>query len=341
MQDHLSSQDVPSDYTGAITDVVSLHAEDTRAGFEALIDRAAALPPSINAVVWPCEAHALLGAIEGADRGLMRPVLVGDRDRIVATAKDADIDIGSVEIVAAASPHEAACLAVLMAHDGRVQGLIKGNLHTDVLMREVLRPEQGLTGTRRISHVFVLAVPGYHDLLFVTDAAINIFPDLDAKRDIVQNAIDLHHALGLGDPRVAILSAVETVNSRIPGTIDAACLCKMADRGQITGAVLDGPLAMDNAISPDAARIKGIVSSVAGRAQILVAPDLEAGNMLAKNLIFMGDAESAGIVLGASVPIMLSSRADSAQARLASLAVGALYARYGTAASCLGTNARC
>ncbi|CAI9120198.1 bifunctional enoyl-CoA hydratase/phosphate acetyltransferase [Brytella acorum] len=331
MQDHPSSQDVSLSDAGTIADVVSPSGRCGRVGFEALIDRAATLSPSVNAVVWPCEAHALLGAIEGAARGLMRPVLVGDRERIAATAADGDINIGGVEIVSADSPRDAARLAVLMAHEGRVQGLIKGNLHTDVLMREILRPEQGLTGARRVSHVFVLAVPGYEDLLFVTDAAINIFPDLDAKRDIVQNAIDLHHALGLGEPRVAILSAVETVNSRIPGTIDAACLCKMADRGQITGAVLDGPLAMDNAISRDAARIKGIVSPVAGSAQILVAPDLEAGNMLAKNLIFMGGAESAGIVLGASVPVMLSSRADSARARLASLAVGALYARYHTA----------
>lgn len=213
-----------------------------------------------------------------------------------------------------------------MIREGRGELLMKGSLHTDELMREVTASATGLRTDRRISHVFIMDVPGHPETLFITDAAINIFPDLETKRDIVQNAIDLWRAIGLGEPRVAILSAVETVTPKIPSTIEAAALCKMAERGQITGALLDGPLAFDNAIDPEAARIKGITSAVAGHAQILVVPDLEAGNMLAKNLSFLSRADAAGIVLGARVPIVLTSRADSVRTRLASCAVASLYA---------------
>jgi phosphate acetyltransferase len=222
--------------------------------------------------------------------------------------------------------HAAAAKAVEMIHESAGELLMKGSLHTDELMREVTSSKTGLRTERRISHVFIMDVPGHEDTLFITDAAINIFPDLDAKRDIVQNAIDLFTQIGLGTPRVAILSAVETVTSKIPSTIEAAALCKMADRGQITGGLLDGPLAFDNAIDPEAARIKGIKSEVAGHAQILVVPDLEAGNMLAKNLTFMAHADAAGIVVGARVPIILTSRADSVRSRMASCAIASLYA---------------
>jgi phosphate acetyltransferase len=248
--------------------------------------------------------------------------------RIQAIACKNQIDLSPYQIIPAPTPEAAAQKAVELARTGHVQGLIKGSLHTDTLMHAVVSPTNGLCTSRRISHVFLLAVPGYEKLLFVTDAAINIFPDLSTKRDIVQNAIDLHTGLGLGVPKVAILSAVEVINPKIPSTVDAASLCKMAERGQITGGMLDGPLGMDNAIDPEAARIKNLSSPVAGQAQILVTPDLEAGNMLAKNLIFMAQADSAGIALGAKVPIVLTSRADSVQARLASAAIGALYARH-------------
>jgi len=230
--------------------------------------------------------------------------------------------------VDAATEEEAAATAVRLVQDGKAHSLMKGSLHTDILMHAVVAKDGGLRTGRRISHVFVLDVPTYPDVLFVTDAAINIFPDLETKRDIIQNAIDLHVGLDLGEPRVAILSAVEVINPKIPGTTDAASLCKMAERGQITGGILDGPLAMDNAISAEAAAIKGIHSPVAGHAQILVVPDLEAGNMLAKNMIFLGQADAAGIVLGASVPIILTSRADNERTRIASTAIGALYAHY-------------
>ncbi|NVN40411.1 bifunctional enoyl-CoA hydratase/phosphate acetyltransferase [Ameyamaea chiangmaiensis] len=293
--------------------------------FDGLIARVRSLPPVATAVVWPCEAVALQGALMSLSDGLITPVLIGERTRLAETARQAGLDISGCEIVEASSPEQAAGHAVALAASHRVHALLKGSVHTDVLMTAVLAPGSGLSTQRRMSHVFVLAMPGRDGPLFVTDAAINIAPDLLAKRDIVQNAIDLHHALGFGAPRVALLSAVETVNPRIQGTIDAACLCKMADRGQITGGVLDGPLGMDNAVDADAARIKGIVSPVAGRAQILVAPDLEAGNMLAKNLIYMGKADAAGLVLGARLPIVLTSRADGARARLASTAIAALY----------------
>lgn len=296
--------------------------------FTDLIHRARVHAPVPFAVVWPCEEHALAGALDAVKGGLIQPVFIGDEARIRATAQNNQFDLQAYQIIPAPTPESAAQKAVELAKAHHVQGIMKGSLHTDVLMHAVVLPSNGLCTTRRISHVFLLAVPDYTNLLFVTDAAINIFPDLATKQDIVQNAIDLHIGLGLGQPRVAILSAVEVINPKIPSTLDAASLCKMAERGQITGGILDGPLGMDNAISPEAARIKGLVSPVAGRAQILVAPDLEAGNMLAKNLIFMAQAESAGIALGAKVPIVLTSRADSVQARLASAAIGALYARH-------------
>ncbi|KXV59736.1 phosphate acetyltransferase [Acetobacter senegalensis] len=297
--------------------------------FESLIARAARLSsPMSTGVIWPCEQHALEGALDAAEHGLMQPVLIGDKRTITQLAEACNYDLGKAEIIDVPTPEAAATQGVSLVREGRLRTLMKGSLHTDILMHAIVAPDQGLRTNRRVSHVFLLAIPDYSDLVFVTDAAINIFPDLEAKRDIVQNAIDLHIGLGLGEPRVALLSAVEVVNPKIPGTVDAACLCKMAERKQIQGGILDGPLAMDNAVNIEAARIKGIESPVAGRAQILVSPDLESGNMLAKNMIFMSHAESAGIVLGAKVPILLTSRADSVQARLASVAVGALYADY-------------
>jgi phosphate acetyltransferase len=252
--------------------------------------------------------------------------LVGPAAKINQVARGHQIDIGAFEVVDVAHSDAAAAKGVELIRAGQGELLMKGSLHTDELMRAVTASAAGLRTERRISHVFVMDVPSHAETLFITDAAVNIFPDLDAKRDIVQNAVDLFTAVGFGKPRVAILSAVETVTSKIPSTIDAAALCKMADRGQITGATLDGPLAFDNAVEPEAARIKGIHSPVAGRAQILVVPDLEAGNMLAKNLIYLAKADSAGLVLGARVPIVLTSRADSVRSRMASCAVAVLYA---------------
>jgi phosphate acetyltransferase len=252
--------------------------------------------------------------------------LIGPAAKINCVAHEHQIDIAAFEVVDVPHSDAAAAKGVELIRAGRGELLMKGSLHTDELMRAVTASNTGLRTERRISHVFVMDVPSHAETLFITDAAINIFPDLDAKRDIVQNAVDLFSAVGLGKPRVAILSAVETVTSKIPSTIDAAALCKMADRGQITGATLDGPLAFDNAVEPEAARIKGIHSPVAGRAQILVVPDLEAGNMLAKNLIYLAKADSAGLVLGARVPIVLTSRADSVRSRMASCAVAVLYA---------------
>ena len=296
--------------------------------YERLIALAKGIAAIPTAVVWPCEEHALAGPIDAAKEKIIAPILVGPAKRIRAVAQKAGLDIDRFATLDVATEEEAAAAAVRLVRDGKAQSLMKGSLHTDVLMHEVVAKESGLRTGRRISHVFVLDVPTYPEVLFVTDAAINIFPDLETKRDIVQNAIDLHIGLGLGEPRVAILSAVEVINAKIPGTTDAASLCKMADRGQITGGILDGPLAMDNAINAEAAAIKGIHSPVAGHAQILVVPDLEAGNMLAKNMIFLGQADAAGIVLGAAVPIILTSRADSVRTRLASTAIGALYAHH-------------
>jgi len=302
--------------------------------YERLIARAKQVPPATTVVAHPCDEGSLRGPIEAAEAGIIVPILVGPAAKISAVAREHRINIDRYEIVDVPHSDAAAARAVELIHESKGELLMKGSLHTDELMREVTSSKTGLRTARRISHVFIMDVPTYAETLLITDAAINIFPDLDAKRDIVQNAIDLFTQVGLGTPRVAILSAVETVTSKIPSTIEAAALCKMADRGQITGGVLDGPLAFDNAIDPEAAKIKGIKSAVAGRAQILVVPDLEAGNMLAKNLSFLAKADSAGIVLGARVPIVLTSRADSVRSRMASCAAAVLYAhaRRGTAA---------
>jgi phosphate acetyltransferase len=294
--------------------------------YERLVARAKQVPPATTVVAYPCDEGALRGPIEAAKAGIIVPVLVGPAQKIRAVAREHGLDISQYQIVDVASSEAAAAKAVELIHESKGELLMKGSLHTDELMREVTSSKTGLRTARRISHVFIMDVPGHAETLFITDAAINIAPDLDVKRDIVQNAVDLFTEVGLGTPRVAILSAVETVTTKIPTTIDAAALCKMADRGQITGAILDGPLAFDNAIDVEAARIKGIKSEVAGRAQILVVPDLEAGNMLAKNLTFLAKADSAGIVLGARVPIVLTSRADSVRSRLASCAAAVLYA---------------
>ena len=293
--------------------------------YDDLIKSAQSPTPPICVVAHPCDEASLGAALEAARLRLFRPVLCGPVARIHSIATAHGFDLDDVPIVDAPHSHAAADAAVAEVQAGRATLLMKGSLHTDELMHAVLR---GLRTERRVSHVFIMDVPTYGELLFITDAAINIFPDLTTKADIVQNAIDLFIALGLGTPRVAILSAVEQVNAKIPSTIDAAALCKMADRGQITGGLLDGPLALDNAISPEAASIKGIHSEVAGRANVLVVPDLEAGNMLAKNLTFLSGADAAGIVLGAKVPIILTSRADSIRTRLASCAVASLYADY-------------
>ena len=298
----------------------------THANYERLIARAKQVPPATTVVVHPCDETSLRAVAEAAEAGIIIPTLVGPKASIAALARQHGIDISRFVLIDAVDAEEAAAWGVKLIHEAKGELLMKGSLHTDELMRAVTASATGLRTARRISHVFVMDVPTYPEPLLITDAAINIFPDLDAKRDIIQNAIDLFTQAGLGTPRVAIVSAVETVTSKIPSTIEAAALCKMAERGQITGGVLDGPLAFDNAIDPDAAKIKGIHSPVAGRAQILVVPDLEAGNMLAKNLSFLAQADAAGIVLGARVPIILTSRADSVRTRMASCAVAVLYA---------------
>lgn len=294
--------------------------------YERLIATAESVPPLPTAVAHPCDETSLRGALEAAEAGLIVPILVGPKERLTSLAKSLSLDIGEFEIIDAAHSHEAAAKAVELVQNAKAELLMKGSLHSDELLGMVTRREGGLRTGRRISHVFVMDVPTHERTLFITDAAVNIAPDLMAKRDIIQNAIDLFAGLGLGIPKVAILSAVETVNPNIPSTIEAAALCKMAERGQITGGELDGPLAFDNAISPEAARIKGINSPVAGQAQILVVPNLEAGNMLAKNLTFLSNADAAGIVLGARVPIIFTSRADNVRTRMASCAVAALLA---------------
>jgi phosphate acetyltransferase len=294
--------------------------------YERLIELAQARPALTAAVAYPCDETSLKGALEAADAGLIVPIMVGPRAKIEAVAKSLGSSLDGIEIVEVPHSHAAAEKAVELVRSGNADLLMKGSLHSDELLSAVANRDTGLRTGRRISHVFVMDVPTHPDTLFITDAAVNIAPDLMAKRDIIQNAIDLFTGLGLGTPKVAILSAVETVTTSIPSTIEAAALCKMADRGQITGGDLDGPLAFDNAISPDAARIKGIKSPVAGHAQILVVPDLEAGNMLAKNLSFLSNADAAGIVLGARVPIILTSRADNVRTRMASCAVAMLYA---------------
>jgi phosphate acetyltransferase len=299
---------------------------EMREKYEHLIAAARDGTPAVTIVAHPCDETSLRGAMEAAAEELIDPVLVGPELKIRNVAVEHGIDLAGRQIIDAPHSHAAAAQAVALIREGRGELLMKGSLHTDELMKEVVSPTTGLRTERRISHVFIMDVPGHPETLFITDAAVNIFPDLDTKRDIVQNAIDLWTGIGLGTPKVAILSAVETVTTKIPSTIDAAALCKMAERGQITGGLLEGPLAFDNAIDPEAARIKGIDGPVAGYGQILVVPDLEAGNMLAKNLSFLAHADAAGIVLGARVPIILTSRADSVRTRLASCAVAAIYA---------------
>lgn len=283
-------------------------------------------PPITCAVVHPCDRNSLLGPIEAALRGIITLVLVGPEEKIRAVAEKEGVDLSPYRIVSVPHSHAAAEKSVELARAGEVEALMKGSLHTDELMAAVVPSATGLRTSRRISHVFVMDVPSYPKMLLITDAAINIYPELEEKVDIVQNAIDLARMLGIEQPKVAILSAVETVNPKIKSTLEAAALCKMADRGQITGGILDGPLAFDNAISLEAAKAKHIVSPVAGQADILLVPDLEAGNMLAKQLSYLAGAESAGIVLGTRVPIVLTSRADSVRSRLASTAVMALVA---------------
>jgi phosphate acetyltransferase len=300
--------------------------------YDNLIAHCKTLPPTPTAVAHPCDESSLRGAVEAASSGLIAPILVGPRARIQGVAKQHGLDVSSFEIVDAEHSEAAAAAAVVVVREGRAEALMKGSLHTDELMGAVVRRDTGLRTARRISHCFIMDVPAYPEALIITDAAVNIAPTLKDKVHIVQNAIDMAHALGRTEVRVAILSAMETVNPDVPSTIEAAALCKMADRGQITGAILDGPLALDNAINLTAAHIKKIDSPVAGRANVLVAPDLEAGNMLAKSLSFLAGADAAGIVLGARVPIILTSRADSVTTRLASCAVAVLIAAAARAA---------
>jgi phosphotransacetylase/acyl dehydratase len=299
------------------------------AGQQALLEQAKALDPVAVAVVYPADRDSLQGAVDAARLGLIVPVLVGPTDLMERLAADLRVDLSDFEIVEAPDGRTAAGLAVALVRTGKALALMKGSLHTDELMAAVVRRDTGLRTSRRISHCFVMHPPSYHKALIVTDAAINIAPDVEAKADICQNAIALAQALGTSEPKVAILSAVETINPKMQSTLDAATLCKMADRGQITGGMLDGPLAFDNAISAEAARTKGIKSAVAGDPDILLVPNLEAGNMVAKQLSFLADSDAAGIVLGAAVPIILTSRSDSVATRLASCAVGAILARAG------------
>ncbi|MGH7070763.1 MAG: phosphate acetyltransferase [Acetobacteraceae bacterium] len=294
--------------------------------YERLVKAARALPRITTAIAHPCDDVSLESAVEAARLGLIVPILVGPAARVRDVAARTNLGITAMEIINTAHSHDSAAKAVELVKSGRAEALMKGSLHTDELMGAVVARDSGIRTARRISHCFIMDVPSHPDALIITDAAVNIVPTLEEKVDIVQNAIDLAHAMGRTDVRVAILSAMETVNPKVPSTIEAAALCKMADRGQITGALLDGPLALDNAIQPEAAAIKHIVSPVAGRANVLVVPDLEAGNMLVKSLSFLAGADAAGIVLGARVPIILTSRADSMLTRLASCAVAVLVA---------------
>jgi phosphate acetyltransferase len=302
--------------------------------YDLLIARCKSLPPTRTAVAHPCDESSLQGVMDAASAGLIAPILVGPRARIEAVATKLGIDSSKLEIVDAPHSEASAAAAVALVREGKAEALMKGSLHTDELMGAVVARETGLRTARRISHCFVMDVPGHAEPLIITDAAVNIAPTLKDKVHIVQNAIDLAHDLGVAEVRVAVLSAMETVNPDVPSTLEAAALCKMADRQQITGGILDGPLALDNAISLEAAQIKKIDSPVAGRANVLMVPDLEAGNMLAKSLTFLAGADAAGIVLGARVPIILTSRADSLTTRLASCAVATLMAaaRRGNAA---------
>ncbi|MBL8201603.1 MAG: bifunctional enoyl-CoA hydratase/phosphate acetyltransferase [Chromatiales bacterium] len=300
---------------------------DTGSGkYERLLERCKGLEPIPTAVAHPCEETALAGAIEAGQRGLITPILVGPVSRIREIAAKHGIDLGRVELVDAPHSHAAAARAVELVREGKAELLMKGSLHSDELLGAVVARETGLRTNRRLSHVFIMDVPTYHKVLVVTDGAINIAPGLEEKADICQNAIDLVTSLGVDKPKVAILAAVETVTSKMPATIEAAALCKMADRKQIIGGLLDGPLAFDNAISKEAARIKGIESVVAGDPDILLAPDLEAGNMLAKQLSFLARADSAGLVLGARVPVILTSRSDNVRSRIASCGIAMLVA---------------
>jgi len=294
--------------------------------YERLLERCKTIEAVPTAVAHPCEESALIGAVEAAQAGLISPILVGPAAKIEEIAKSAKVELGNLEIVDAAHSLDSAKKAVELVRAGRAEVLMKGSLHSDELLSAIVSRDGGLRTGRRISHAFVMDVPTYHKVLIVTDGAINIAPTLEDKVDIVQNAIDLAISLGLEKPKVAILAAVEVVNSKMPATLDAAALCKMAERGQIKGGVLDGPLAFDNAISSQAAQTKGIKSAVAGDPDILLAPDLEAGNILAKQLSFLANADSAGMVLGAKVPVILTSRADSVRSRIASCAVAKLVA---------------
>jgi phosphate acetyltransferase len=297
-----------------------------RERYQRLLRAAQELPPVTTAVAHPCDRVSLEGIVEAARLGLIEPILVAPPARIHRVAAEAELDIAGYPLIESAYSHDSAAKAVELVRAGKAEALMKGSLHTDELMGAVVARDTGIRTARRISHCFVMDVPGHEDPLIITDAAVNITADLADKVDIVQNAIDLGHALQFEEVRVAILSAMETVHPKVPSTVEAAALCKMADRGQITGGLLDGPLALDNAIDAEAAAIKSIVSPVAGHANVLVVPDLEAGNMLAKSLSFLAGADAAGIVLGARVPIILTSRADSVTTRLASCAVASLVA---------------
>src|SRR6201993_3627650 len=302
--------------------------ETKHAKYERLLERCKLLAPTPTAVAHPCDETSLTGAIEAAALGLLAPILVGPREKIQAVAKQAGVDISAYELIDSPHSHAAAEAAVRLVREGKAEMLMKGSLHTDELMGAVVARDTGLRTGRRISHCFVMDVPALEQTLIISDAAVNIFPTFEDKVHIIQNAIDLAHALGNALPKVAILSAMETVNPKVQSTIEAGALCKMVDRGQITGGIVDGPLALDNAINLAAAKIKKIDSPVAGKADILIVPDLEAGNMLAKSLSFLADADAAGIVCGARVPIILTSRADTVIARMASCGVAALVAAY-------------
>jgi phosphate butyryltransferase len=299
-----------------------------RGKFSRLLAACEALPAMPTAVAAPTDENSLGGAWEATKAGLIEPILVGPEQAIRAEAAKLGWDLAGVRIEAVTTVHDAPARCVALVHEGRADAIMKGNIHSDEVLRQVTKSDGGLRTGRRVSHVFVLDIPGHESLMLITDAAINILPDLMTKADIVQNAIDLAHAIGIAQPRVGVLSAVETINPAIPSTIDAAALAKMAERGQIKGGLVDGPLAMDNAVDLEAARTKGIQSSVAGRADVLVAPNLEAGNMLAKQLVFLSQADTGGLVVGAKVPVMLTSRADDENARLMSAALAVLYGHW-------------
>jgi phosphate acetyltransferase len=306
--------------------VPEIHIDDKHARYTQLLSRVKGLEPIPTAVAHPCDEESLKGPVQAFQAGIIEPILVGPEAKIRGLAEEFGIDLHGIRIVNAAHSHDSAALAVSLIKTGDAEALMKGSLHTDELMAEVVARANGLRTNRRISHVFLMDVPTYHRPLMITDAAINIAPTLEEKADIIRNAIDLAHILGIPEPKVAILSAVETINPKIQSTLDAAALCKMADRGQIKGGILDGPLAFDNAVSIVAAKTKGIKSAVAGHAEILVVPDLESGNMVAKQLEYLANALTAGIVLGTKVPIVLTSRADTAETRTASCVIAALVA---------------